>query len=343
MVITDPSLIVDEKFQSFLMEVGETIPVVSYTFIEEYLTSASKPDPVNFDVLSEEVIQMHLEENSLAVEEPFHDIERLGSPNIGIRPDHVRMKLKLASRSLATLFNDTCHTPDSDVPSVIQLNESNHVEEEICSSQETIDSLPDPKNHVPSIQERTTFKDKIKRLKALADQLRNGPPKESTAIQPSSDVSMSNFDRLILNSIAAAKANALKAQLERPPPDQLLGMLVNQNEDQWNTTTIGSIVSEIRHNNEEKVIQNSSEEEQPSNIEMQSISSIESTISEKLRQSKNKVAQRREVQSKKSRLELVSRTRINSLVRQAMATKPTLNLKKARDRGSTTANICDPI
>ncbi|TRY63792.1 hypothetical protein TCAL_13179 [Tigriopus californicus] len=253
MVVTDPSLLLNEKFQEFLMAVGETIPVVSCTFIEEFLTSASNPNPAIFDTLSEDVIQMHMEENAMAVEEPFYDIERLGSPNLGIRPDHVRMKLKLPSRSLASLFNEKCHSPDSDVVEVIQLNETNRVEEEIPSSLEAIDSPPDPHNHV-RIQDRTTFKDKIKRLKALADQLRHGHPKELTAIE-STSVPTNNFDRLILNSIIAAKANAMKAQLERPPPDQLLGLLVSQNEDHWDPSTIGSIVSEIRYRNEIVVIE----------------------------------------------------------------------------------------
>ncbi|XP_059092732.1 uncharacterized protein LOC131887993 [Tigriopus californicus] len=326
MVVTDPSLLLNEKFQEFLMAVGETIPVVSCTFIEEFLTSASNPNPAIFDTLSEDVIQMHMEENAMAVEEPFYDIERLGSPNLGIRPDHVRMKLKLPSRSLASLFNEKCHSPDSDVVEVIQLNETNRVEEEIPSSLEAIDSPPDPHNHV-RIQDRTTFKDKIKRLKALADQLRHGHPKELTAIE-STSVPTNNFDRLILNSIIAAKANAMKAQLERPPPDQLLGLLVSQNEDHWDPSTIGSIVSEIRYRNE-IVVSKRPRLEEPHETETKCISTNEASISEKLHQSESERDQQREAQSKKSSsAKLLSKSKINSLVKLAMTTKPTLNLKK---------------
>jgi hypothetical protein len=99
-LLIDPELLEAEKMQTVFQLNGreKTVKILSFTYLEEVLSSATPPDAGVFDALSEMVVQMHVEERMERGANKVHDTRSLGSPNLTVNPARVRHKFGIISR-----------------------------------------------------------------------------------------------------------------------------------------------------------------------------------------------------------------------------------------------------
>lgn len=145
LVLTDPSQAEENAFQDLCEFSEDIVPVVSFTFLEEFLTSETTPPVARFAAKRGDIIEMHTRHKPSLRVYPKEDRHQPGSPTLMIRPSIVRASISSSLNEVAFLDKGPASdwTPDKEIMDRLDFSASERKSKDLAPDN-TLSSSPIP-------------------------------------------------------------------------------------------------------------------------------------------------------------------------------------------------------